>query len=139
MNKKKKRQEHKPIKKLYVCPRCMDYHYSTDRRCNGCGCKKGLTSVLRKKPENIKEIPKEDWIRIISYRKTNGYNYMECEKYYRVAKELGVRIPRDDKPSYVMKGLKPPRAQRGGFTGVANHAGVSGYVHSVNGGGCSPK
>lgn len=135
----KKKQNIYNKKKLYVCPRCMDYHYRSNRNCNICGCNKGLTSVLRKKPEDISQIPKEDWKRIISYRKTNGYNYMEYEKYYRVAKEIGVNMPRDDRPSYVMKGLKAPKAQRGSFTGVANHAGVSEYVHSVNGGGCSPK
>lgn len=136
---KKKKQTYAPQKKLYVCPRCMDYHYSIKRSCAKCGCTKCLTSVLRKQPLNLEGIPKEDWIRIISYRETNGYDYMKYEKYYKVARILGVRIPRDDKPSYVMKELRPPKAQRGGFTGIANHAGVSGYVHSVNGGGCVPK
>lgn len=110
-----------------------------NRNCDNCGCNKGFTSVLKKCPISLNEIPREDWDRIISYRKTNGYNYSRYEKYYRVAKTLGVRIPRDDKPSYIMKGLRVPKAQRGGFTGVANHYGASGYLHNVNGGGCSPK
>lgn len=95
--------------------------------------------MLRVPPLNLDNIPKEDWCRIISYRKTNGYDYVKYEAYSKAARELGVRVPRDDKPSYVMKGLRPPKAQRGGFTGAANHAGASGYVHKVNGGSCSPK
>ena len=136
---KKKKQTYLPKKKLYVCPRCLDYHYNTNRNCDKCGCSKGLTSVLRKPPLNLSDIPKEDWSRIISYRKTNGYDYVKYEAYNKVAREFGVRIPRDDKPSYIMKGLRPPKAQRGGFTGVANHAGVSRHVHIVKGGSCSPK
>lgn len=140
--KKKNINGHKkssPTKRLYVCPRCLDYHYSTKRNCLKCGCSKGYTSVLRRTPETRDEIPKEDWERIISYRKLNGYNYLECEKYYAKAPLLGVRIPRDDKPSYIMKAVGKPKSQRGGFGGIANHAGVSGYTHTVNGGSCSPK
>ena len=80
---KKKKQTYAPQKKLYVCPRCMDYHYSIKRSCAKCGCTKCLTSVLRKQPLNLEGIPKEDWIRIISYRETNGYDYMKYEKYYK--------------------------------------------------------
>ena len=137
MNKKK------PIysnnKKLYVCPRCLEYYYNVKRNCNKCGCTKGLISVMKNPPMTLKEVPNEDWCRIIPYRKNNGYEYIKYEVYYKVAKKLGVKIPRDDKPCYLMKGLRAPKAQRGGFTGVANHAGVLGYVHSINGGGCSPR
>ena len=126
-------------KRLYVCPKCLDYFFSIKRNCEKCGCSKGLISVLKKQPLSIPEIPKEDWARIISFRKLNGYGYEKCEKYFKTAKALGVKIPRDETPSYIMKGLRPPKSQRGGFIGVANHAGASHYVRSVNGGGCSPK
>ena len=50
-----------------------------------------------------------------------------------------VRVLRDDKPSYIMKAVGKPKNQHGGFGGIANHAGVSGYTYTVNGGSCSPK
>lgn len=88
---------------------------------------------------SLSKIPKKDWKRIIDYRKLNGYNYNDYENLYRFASSVGVRIPRDDKPSYVMKGLAKPKSQRGGFGGIANHVGVSGYTRTVNGGSCTPK
>lgn len=100
---------------------------------------KGCTSVLRRKPETKAEIPKEDWNRIISYRKLNGYSHLDCEEYCKKAPLLGVRVPRDDKPNYIMKAVGKPKNQRGGFGGIANHAGVGGYTRTVNGGACSPK
>lgn len=139
MKKKRKRNCKTTLKRLYVCPRCLDYYYSETRNCIKCGCNRGYTSVLRKIPETKDVIPKEDWSRIISYRKLNGYSYLECEKYCKNAPLLGVRIPRDDKPSYIMKAVGRPQNQKGGFGGIANHAGVSGYIHTINSGSCSPK
>ena len=137
--KKKKPQKKVEHKRLYVCPRCLDYHYSFKRNCEKCGCTKCYTSVLRNAPKSLSKIPKEDWQRILDYRKLNGYNYTEYLELYRCAPLLGVRIPRDDKPSYVMKGLAKPKAQTGGFGGIANHAGISGHVRTINGGSCTPK
>lgn len=134
-----KNKKRKVYKHLYVCPRCLDYHYSSNRVCEKCGCTKCYTSVLKRKPEEKNEIPKEDWGRIISYRRTNGYNYLECEKFYRNAPLLGVKIPRDEKPSYIMKSIGKPKNQRGGFGGIANHSGVSGNIHTISGGNCSPR
>lgn len=136
---KKKQAKQTKRKYLYVCPRCLDYHYSLKRVCEKCGCIKCYTSILKHPPKSLSEIPKEDWKRIIDYRKLNGYNYTECEKMYRAAPVLGNRIPEDDKPSYFMKGLAKPKNQRGGFGGIANHAGVSGYTRTMNGGSCTPK
>lgn len=136
----KKKQVKKPERKhLYVCPRCLDYHYGFKRICEKCGCTKCYTSVLREMPKSLSKIPKEDWKRIIDYRKLNGYNYTDYERLYCFAPSVDVPIPRDDKPSYVMKGLAKPKSQIGGFGGIANHAGVSGYTRTVNGGSCTPK
>ena len=136
---KKARKIETSPQRLYVCPRCLDYHYSSKRICEKCGCTKCYTSVLRQIPRSLSKIPKEDWKRIIDYRKLNGYNYTDYENLYRIAPTLGVRIPRDDKPSYVMKGLAKPKNQKGGFGGIANHAGVSRYTRTTKGGLCTPK
>jgi len=135
----KRRVKQRLKKSLYVCPRCLEYDYATKRICEKCGCNKCYTSVLKSEPKSRFEIPKEDWTRIILYRKTNGYDYSECEKIFAKAPLLGVKIPRDDKPSYLMKSLGKPKSKRGNFGGIANHAGASDYVRMVNGGACSPK
>lgn len=136
-----KNKQHKKVlrSRLYVCPKCLDYHYSIKRVCEKCGCTKGYTSVLVQVPESLAMIPKEDWKRIFDYRKLNGYNCSKYEALYRRAPVLGVRIPIDDKPSYIMKSLRKPKSQRGGFGGIANHAGASRQTRTFSGGSCTPK
>ena len=95
-----------------------------------------MTSVLREAPTELEQIPYEDLVRVVEYRKVNGFSYEKYGKLLKSVTRLGVRIPRDEKPLY---GLKKPRNQTGGYGGIANHAGISGYVHSVPGGGVSPR
>lgn len=123
-------------KRLYFCPKCFLYSVRSERECPKCGCKKGMMSVLREGPVELEQIPYEDLVRVVEYRKVNGFSYEKYEKLLKSAPRLGVRIPRDEKPLY---GLKKPRNQTGGYGGIANHAGISGHVHSVPGGGVSPR
>lgn len=126
-------------KKIHVCPRCLNYYRESGRTCPRCKCNKCYTSVLRNQPSSLSQIPKEDWDRIISYKKLNGYSYAKYIPFYHTAPLLGVKIPKDDKPSYIMKGLAKPKNQRGGFGGIANHSGISGQVRTINSGTCIPK
>ncbi len=131
----KKNKGKKKAIQLCVCPKCLQY--SKSRLCKECGYKKGIQSVLRSAPTDIDGIPWEDLIRIVESRRLNGYSYEEFNKMLSNSKHLGVRMPNDNKPLY---GLKKPRAQTGGYGGIANHAAPSkGGVHSVSGGGVSPK
>ncbi|MBR2256472.1 MAG: hypothetical protein IJ899_03835 [Blautia sp.] len=75
-------------------------------------------------------------MRVVEYRKINCFSYKTYEKWLKIVPRLGARISRDEKPLY---GLKKPRNQTGGYGGIANHAGISGYVHTVPGGGISPR
>ncbi len=132
-NKKNKNKKSKP--KLCVCPKCLQYGHS--HVCKSCGYKKGIQSVLRNEPTNIADIPWEDMVRIVENRRINGFSYDEFEKLMLNAKHLGVRLPNDNKPLY---GLKKPKAQTGGYGGIANHAAPSkGNMRTISGGGCSPK
>lgn len=125
---------------LYFCPKCLLYFTGAiNRKCEECNCTKCCKSVLKKKPSNANEIPWEDMIRIVEYRQLNGYNSATFENLLKRAKKLGVCIPKDEKPNYIMKGLRKPRAQRQDFAGAANHAAPNNYIHFVNGGGCSSK
>ena len=132
-----KKRTKKPLRKrLFFCPKCFLYNTRSERECPKCGCKKGMISVLKSAPDVLNQIPYEDLVRAVEYRKVNGFSYEKYEKLLRSAPKLGLRIPRDERPLY---GLKKPKNQTGGFGGIANHSGISGHVHSVSGGAVSPR
>lgn len=138
--KRKNSQKQKKPQNLYFCPRCISYYWSYEKsKCKKCSCTKCCRSVLHSKPLSKKEIPVEDIVRMISYRKLNGYDVSILEKMFVNAPKLGVHIPMDEKPSYIMKRLRAPKAQRGGFCGICNHSGPGHNIRMINGGSCIPK
>ena len=128
--------KHKKRGRLHVCPKCISYFYSTSEKCPECRYRHVYTSVLYRRPKDITEVPKEDWVRIIKDRKQNGFYTPKLEEYLKRAPRANKPIPSDFHPVY---GNKKPKSQRGNFLGIANHYGASGVVRTIKGGGCSPR
>ena len=125
-NNNKQSNGHARRPRLHFCPKCLGYFFKDARRCPECMYRHVYTSVLYKRPETISDIPREDWVRIIKDRKQNGFYTPKLEDYYRKAKSANRPIPSDFHPVY---GNRKPKAQRGNFSGIANHYGVGGHVN----------